>query len=38
MVCYQHSAQKAGSLMVWGCISAYGAGTSGKTLSTLKGN
>ncbi len=22
--CYQHSVQKSASLMVWGCISAYG--------------
>ncbi len=25
-VCYQHSVQKPASLMVWGCISAYGMG------------
>ncbi len=24
--CYQHSIQKPASLMVWGCISAYGMG------------
>ncbi len=26
-VCYQHSVQKPASLMVWGCISAYGIGS-----------
>ncbi len=26
-VCYQHSVQKPASLMVWGCISAYGMGS-----------
>ncbi len=25
--CYQHSVQKPASLMVWGCISAYGVGS-----------
>ncbi len=25
--CYQHSVQKPASLMVWGCISAYGMGS-----------
>ncbi len=25
--CYQHSVQKLASLMVWGCISAYGMGS-----------
>ncbi len=25
--CYQHSVQKSASLMVWGCISAYGMGS-----------
>ncbi len=26
-VCYQHSVQKPASLIVWGCISAYGMGS-----------
>ncbi len=25
--CYQHSVQKPASLMVWGCITAYGMGS-----------
>ncbi len=27
LACYQRSVQKAASLMVWGCISAYGVGS-----------
>ncbi len=33
LACYQHSVQKPASLMVWGCISAYGMGN----LHVLKG-
>ncbi len=33
-MCYQRSVQKPASLMVWGCISAYGMGS----LHVLEGN
>ncbi len=35
--CYQRSVQKPASLMVWGCMSAWAAYTSGKAPSMLKG-